>query len=198
MQRLTLEVLPQVGNTGKYFVGNVLFEEQKFLSIQKVFVPISPEVGLQIRETLGTGAEVLLTKDQVENPGDLTYDDFEVISHSDFEVEKRKAIFEIRNKISYSTATISALDLYGFHSLYSSLLSRGYNISDENREEKYLEIINTGDEELLKLLEDYIEVKDGIDATAKMYQLLKQYLLELEETTTQDELDQVKANIPFS
>jgi hypothetical protein len=195
--QLTLEILPQAGGTGKYFIGNVIFKEQQYLSPEKRFIPISPEVGMKIRETLGTGADVLLTEDQTINYSNLTYEDFEIISHTDFEVEKRKALFEIRNKIGYSTATVSALDLYGFHSLYSSLLSKGYNISDENREEKYLEIINTGDEDLLKLLEDYIEVKDGIDSAAKMYQLLKQYLIEIEETTTQDELDQVKANIPF-
>jgi hypothetical protein len=198
MDVLTLELLPQAGDTGKYFVGNVIFKEQQYISPEKKFVLISPEVGFQIRETIGSGAEVLLTEEQIENSGDLKYEDFEIISHTDFEVEKRKTLFKLRNRMGYSSAIVSAMDLYGFYICYSTLLSRGYNITDENREEKYLDIINSEDEELLQLLEEFIEMKEKLDVATETYFTIKKYIKDVEETTTIEQLEEVKANIPFS
>lgn len=197
MQRLTLEVLPQVGNTGKYFVGNVLFEEQKYLSPERDFVAISPEVGMKIRETLTSGAKILLTEDQVKNPGDLTYDDFEINLGTDLELEKRKEYTSLRNFIGYQTAMISALDFFGFYTSYSELLMRGYNINDANRDELYLQIIDTEDEHLIELLQTYVETCDKIKERFSLYSTVKKLLNDIDQATTLEELSQIKDSYSF-
>ena len=49
---------------------------------------------------------------------------------------------------------------YKFIELNNKLVSAGYTICNDNREEKYLEIIETGDESLIADLEKYLEIKD--------------------------------------
>ena len=42
------------------------------------------------------------------------------------------------------------------------LTNKGYFITDENKEEKYLEILETEDDELIDLLEKYLEIKEKL------------------------------------
>ena len=53
-------------------------------------------------------------------------------------------------------------DFFEFSILNNKLIDAGYVITDENREEKYLEIINAGDQTIIDILEVYLEVRDSI------------------------------------
>ncbi len=61
---------------------------------------------------------------------------------------------------------IAGLTLYGFMVLNNDLINAGYAITNENREEKYLQILETGDEKLISKLEDYLNYKDEIEKVA--------------------------------
>jgi hypothetical protein len=60
-------------------------------------------------------------------------------------------------------------DFFEFSILNNKLIDAGYIITDINREEKYLEIINTGDSVLISNLETYLEVKDRISIHTHHY-----------------------------
>ncbi len=50
-----------------------------------------------------------------------------------------------------------------FTNLNNKLSSKGYFITDENREEMYIEILTTGDVDLITILENYLNLKDTIN-----------------------------------
>ena len=53
-------------------------------------------------------------------------------------------------------------DFFKFHVLNNKLVDAGYVITDENRESKYVEIINSGVQDIIDALEEYLEVRDRI------------------------------------
>jgi len=69
------------------------------------------------------------------------------------------------------------------HSMLA-LADKGFVITDENREEKYLEVLETGDEGMIELLEDYLIHKDNIQqyvSYKKLYNDVKEKLLDLDD-----------------
>ena len=48
------------------------------------------------------------------------------------------------------------------------MIAAGFAITNNNREEKYLEILETGDEDLISKLEDYLNYKDEIERIASL------------------------------
>lgn len=65
-----------------------------------------------------------------------------------------------------------------------TLADAGYFITDQNREEKYIEIIETEDENLIELLETYLNIKDDI---AKIKFNKKQFKINIDKLKSLDE-----------
>lgn len=64
------------------------------------------------------------------------------------------------------------------------LADKGFVITEENREEKYLEILETGDETNINLLEEYLICRDNINhfiQYKKVYNETKEKLLDLDD-----------------
>lgn len=95
--------------------------------------------------------------------------DFNIVDPADdneLEASKNASIVKIRMLITPVLTKISGLTLYGFMVLNNDLANAGYFITNSNREEKYLEILETGDEKLIAKLEDYLNYKDEIENVA--------------------------------
>ena len=70
---------------------------------------------------------------------------------------------------------ISNFELYHFFKLNHYLESKGFFITDENREEKYLEVINSGDAEALEKLSEYLDSLDEFNAIDDIYMRYKEF-----------------------
>jgi len=197
MATLTAEVLPQAGGTGKHFIANILFDEQKFLVPGKVFVPLDAELGVIVRNLIAAGTEVLLTQEQVDDPGDLTYDDLEIVTASDLDNDKKQEIFRLRNRLSFQMANMAAIDFYGFFTAFSELLVKGYNINDSNRDQVYLDIVDGGDEDTIALLQTYVETSDKISTFSDLYKWTNETIASIEAAATQEEFDQITDSYSF-
>jgi len=84
-------------------------------------------------------------------------------------------------------------DFFKFHILNNQLIDAGYIITDENREEKYLEIINTSDETLISILEAYLEIRDSIMVHTHHYDNFQSF-----KTTVNDAIDTAAVDIAFN
>lgn len=74
-----------------------------------------------------------------------------------------KNLAEYKLKEKYLTLSRNSITSMVFYvDALMQLADKGYFITDQNREEKYIEIIETGDEELIELLEEYLIHKDEI------------------------------------
>lgn len=81
----------------------------------------------------------------------------------DIDAAKQAAIIKARSLITPEISKQSGFVLYDFMMKNNVLASKGYFITDENREEKYIDIIETGDMDLIMVLESFLESKDKLD-----------------------------------
>ena len=81
------------------------------------------------------------------------------------QLSPRKKVIEtqIRHDFERFVGPESSVNMVIYVDSLMTLADAGFFITDENREEKYIEIIETGDEKLITLLEEYITVKDDMN-----------------------------------
>lgn len=111
-----------------------------------------------------------------------------IIDTPGVEAYKKSSIIKIRTLINPIISKISGLALYGFMVLNNELNSKGYFIYEDNREETYLKILETGDEELIDKLEKYLNYKDEIE---RVSQLERQFSEVIENINNTNEINDV-------
>ena len=84
--------------------------------------------------------------------------------------------------------TVSNLVYYEFGCLNNELANYGIFITNNNREEKYIEILETEDDDLVNILEKYLICKDEIERASAAYEIYKLFKSELNECDTEDEI----------
>jgi chromatin segregation and condensation protein Rec8/ScpA/Scc1 (kleisin family) len=82
--------------------------------------------------------------------------------------------------------------MYGFIILNNDLANAGYFITNENREEKYLEILETGDEKLISKLEDYLNYKDEIETVAHLERRFSSFRTEIRAAASVEEVTAIE------
>lgn len=73
------------------------------------------------------------------------------------------------------------MDLVKFMILSNDFMSKGIFITDDNREECYIKIIEMGDESLIQKLEEYLNMKDSINVIIKKQEEYRKIITELQE-----------------
>lgn len=66
----------------------------------------------------------------------------------------------LREKFLKVVDAHTTIDMILYMEAMLALADRGFVITDDNREEKYLEVLETGNEELIDLLENYLIIRD--------------------------------------
>lgn len=105
---------------------------------------------------------------------------------------RNASITKIRMLVTPELSKASGMALYGFIILNNDLAANGYFITNENREEKYLEILETGDEKLIAKLEDYLNYKDEIEAVAQLERKFSAFRNEVRSASTAEEVKAIE------
>lgn len=116
-----------------------------------------------IKQNIEQGNLVRIKKPLKSNevlPGEV---DIVATDVDDIQYIRDATLIKCKTLVTPELVKESGYTLYEFMIKNNELCSKGYFISDNNREEKYIEIIETGDEKLIELLETYLEAKDKID-----------------------------------
>ncbi len=96
------------------------------------------------------------------------YEEVEGIDSSSYAGKAAKAVkTKVRGILGDDLLTFTLLDFITFMQLNNSFAAKGIFITEKNKEEKYIEIIETGDETLITELEKYIILLDNIKVIQK-------------------------------
>jgi hypothetical protein len=159
---------------------------------QSTTVKLSSQAKEQIQQALDERKLVDIKK------RDSTYEftpfDIEIVdekSQDPLKFAKDQALIRVRTIFTPELGKLSGLTIYGFTVLNNDLSSRGFFITNENREEKYLEILETGDEQLIAKLEDYLNYKDAIEAVAHLDRKFSKFRTEIKSASTSDEVNTI-------
>ena len=191
-----MKLIATIMDVGTFYrVVSVLKGEEtsifEFGGVRLYEIPIL-EVFELISKSLKEGKTVLIPKNLTNQ---LTANEL-IIKDTIDEVEasKQSVRMETKQFISNRLGGLSMFTFFEFVILNNQLISKGFSITQENREEKYLEIINIGDDDLIALLEKYLECLDELSEKDFMYNSWKDFSNSLEEINSQDEIKE-KLNI---
>jgi len=141
----------------------------------------------RIKTSLEEGKLVLFPKNLL-NP--LTIHDLIIQPTLDIVVATRIGInIQARQFISNRMGSLSVFDFYGFTLINNELIDRGYVITNDNREQKYLEIVNTGKQILIDTLDMYLTIRDRLSEHHTMYKQYRDFWLLLKDMTTVEEME---------
>ena len=128
--------------------------------------------------------------------------DGEILEFDDFDVEvlqpleKAKKVY--RNKINeeagVNTAIISSLDMFEYLDLFSRFASKGIFITETNQEEKYLEILATGEDDFINDLEQFLNIKDRLYRIQTMHKKMRKAIVDLSEAESEEDAEKVYNN----
>ncbi len=115
----------------------------------------------------------------------------------DLNAAKSVALGEARKLLVGRMSFEFYFDFFEMLKTNNELVAAGHIITDENREQKYLEIVNLEDEALLDKLKKYLDTSDRIGAHLMYYEQYKKLKDVMESVTKLEEvtgaLDEFKA-----
>ena len=110
---------------------------------------------------------------------------------TDLDVRKNNAVSYYMRMMSSLFVSTSFMDFFDFITMNNTFCSKGIFITDENREEEYLKIINTGDSKLIESLESYLESFDTLTNVNKRYMKIKNVIHRINDCQSIEELEQL-------
>lgn len=102
---------------------------------------------------------------------------------------KDLAMRSINTQLTHKAACLSAVGIVSFTIANNELINEGYFITNKNREEKYIEIIESGNEELIQLLEKYLIILDDIDLVNKFEKKCNFYIDKIKSAESEIEIN---------
>lgn len=103
---------------------------------------------------------------------------------------RTKASMIFKNRVEVTIG----FDFYAFMLANNFLANAGYFITEENREEKYLEIVNAGDAALTEALEKYLAAHDDISVYYHHYANFKELKTAIDAAATTTAVDTAYAD----
>lgn len=176
-----------VTNVTKNTLDNLANRDEKYLKLSYVAYKT-------ISDALMAGKQVTITKSLMTDevlPFEVTVlDASETVDP--LVAAKNASIIKIRMLVTPELSKIAGLTLYGFIVLNNDLTTRGYFITDANREEQYLAILETGDEELIDILEQYLNYRDEIDRVAQLERRFSAFRKSVMDAASVDEVREIE------
>jgi len=175
----------KVTNVTKNTLDNLADREEKLLKL-------SYNTYRKIEESLLSGKLVHVTKNMSTDevlPWEIEV--LDVSSENPLQQAKNHSLTKVRLLITPMFSKIAGLTLYGFMVLNNDLINAGYAITNENREEKYLQILETGDEKLISKLEDYLNYKDEIEKVAHLERKFSKFKDTILSSSTVEDITEI-------
>jgi len=189
--------LKDTPNGENYEVKNIYPYDIKHVFPQNQYFQISAATAETIMQPFRKGLLVTVNAECVENDKPIEVTDFKVVEISAFKTKKSMELARVQMRFSAFVSSASILEHFSYFSSAILLAERGFMITDSNREEKYLEIINEGDDYLLKTLEEYLEARDNLAKLSYTYKDVKDYMKKVQGAKSGKALDEIKKESPI-
>ena len=125
------------------------------------------------------------------------YKDVDVLTLENLEIDessnliKNSYIFQLTSAMGQIFTKIPQYTYFRFQYLNNIFASMGYFITEKNREEIYIKILETDDDTLIANLEEYLKVMGQLNQYEQMYQAFLNGLDEMEMTDDETTLNQI-------
>ena len=161
--------------------------------------PITDRVVLEVFDTLvyETIQELFLQGKQVKIPKGLStisVADLIIEETNELELARNSAGIRVMNFVNKRIGNIYAYYLFQFNILNNQLISLGYIITEENSNNKYLEILQSEDNNIIYILEKFLEAKSKIDENISLFYESQTALNNINESSDINEIEKIINN----
>lgn len=169
-----------VNGVTKNSFDNLANREEKYLKLSYMAYKM-------IGEAIEKGNQVRISKalqtDEVL-PGEIQIIENKI---DELDYTKQAMITKIKSYVTPELSKVAGYTLYNFIELNNKLAADGYFIHNGNREQKYIEIIETQNDELIETLENYLSLKDEIDRVGSLQTRINKIISDVYKATTDQE-----------
>lgn len=123
--------------------------------------------------------------------GRFVKEDLIIIPYDITEIKRQRYITKGKEYLNSRIAIPEVFSFVEFVILNNKLLEKGYIVTDNNRHEKYLEIVETGDLDLIETLEDFLEARDNIMTKYSWFGVYKNFINKINRASTTDEMKDI-------
>jgi len=178
---------------GRWEILSLQIDRAKYLLPGSKYLNIPIKVAEILKPKLNMGSKIYFGNLVLDKPvGHIKIDDFDIKEVGGLELAKNKLLSQISNNFSYHLTSITGVNYFIFTMSSFELANAGHFITSKNREEKYVEIINSGDNKLIENLNDYLNALDEIQPMASLYNQFKIFRKKVNQSRTSEELEKVK------
>ena len=132
---------------------------------------------------------------QIQYPKDLSgkliEEDLLMIPYNIVEIERQRKIMSGKEYLNTRIGIPEVFDFVEFVILNNFLMEKGYIITDDNRHDKYLEIVETSDLELIEKLEKFLEARDNVMLRYSWYNVYKDYIRKIKRSNSEKEMNEI-------
>lgn len=172
-----------VTNVTKNSLDNLANRDEKCIKLSYVAYKM-------ISDALMDGKQVTITKSLMTDealPFEVTILDASA-TIDPLIAAKNASTVKVRMLVTPEFSKIAGLALYSFMVLNNDLAARGFFITDTNREEMYLKILETGDAALIQKLEDYLNHRDEIDRVSQLERKFSTFRSKIQDARKVDDV----------
>jgi len=178
----------RVTNLTKNTLDNLASREEKVLKLSYMSYKL-------MEQALSAGKTIHIQKSKLRTdevlPGE--FDVIDLAESDPIQQARDASTTKMRMLVTPELSKISGFALYGFMILNNDLINAGYAITNTNREEKYLEILETGDESMIAKLEDYLNYKDEIEAIANLERRFSAFKTSIRTASSELEIEDLES-----
>ena len=173
--------------------GVVMSDTQSLDTAGGYYMRLSAVTADILQQMLADGHTVVVPKSMDLNGPELRPEDLQIKeSTSELEREVNSAIASARTRMYQRFTTLNVITLFNYMEGNNVLQDAGYNITETNREENYLEILNTGNTSLIEQLEEYLEAKDLLSNSRYLWEQYKVFKKGLLQAATIEEVEALR------
>jgi hypothetical protein len=139
-----------------------------------------------VKNKIGT-SQIQYSKDVI---GKLIKEDLMIVDYDPITSYKEKILNKGREYISTRLNAVSLFELYEFLVCNLELIEKGFVITNKNRRQKYLDIIDAGDIETIDLLERLLNSKDKLESISGWYNQYRTFEKDVYKLNKIDDIDE--------
>ena len=154
---------------------------------------VDPEMVLEVDKPLFVFVKNKLHAAQIQYPkdidGKLIQEDLIIVDYDVVTSHRERVLNKAREYISTRLNAVSLFELYEFLVCNLDLIEKGFVITNKNRRQKYLDIIDSGEIETIDLLERLLNSKDKLESISGWYNQYRSFESGLYKLNKVDDID---------
>ena len=181
--------MANVEDYGEYYKVLSIGNNDLSALIKQEAIPLNNMVALLFREALNDNKLIRINKGFKNQ--EVMMNDFIILDgkeENEFTYTQDLYISKARQMVNLSQSAVFGIQVYDFIHINNYLCDKGFFIHDDNKEEMYLKILETGEETLIDKLEIYLNASDKIGRASALENEYQKYYTDISDAQSIEEI----------